>query len=249
MTELIADTFRARACAPMVAATRQRLEEFRAEYPDWTHFHLSDGETEALVAVPAALVLAAADTALGLPTDRNGAGQPTALDRRLAGVFAARLATVCLRQFFLAGGASNGPELKVRSFDAHSEGPPLDRTFAHLTSVTIEGAFLGGDEQVRAVVATPDAGGEVATPAGENEDAHWRAHMHASAGNARIDVRGILSRANVGAYVLLTLKQGDVIPLPEASIEALHLAAGGAALAQGRLGDYRKRRAVQLTSA
>jgi hypothetical protein len=238
---LLSEFFRTKIDGARFSMRRMAIEEYRAAHADWTHFRMS-GSAAALVAMPAALVLAAAGAAIG---GESAGGQPaaapTALDRQLAGLLAVRLAAIGLHKILVFANAP--PPLKVEATAADSESLSLDRSFARLAVASLQIPLAGAEHPC--LVGAPLA--EEAAPTIVAPDETWSAAMQAAAEGAGIPCRGVLARQKLKTDELLGLQKGGVIALPAATIEKLSIETPtGARLAEGRLGDFRSRRAIQI---
>ncbi|NBB97523.1 MAG: hypothetical protein GVY34_05025 [Alphaproteobacteria bacterium] len=82
-----------------------------------------------------------------------------------------------------------------------------------------------------------------------NDDRDWERRMSGAVENSAVSLNAVLCRFRLTLAEALALTRGDVLQVPESTLETLGLTAmGGAQVASGRLGQARGFRAVRLTA-
>jgi hypothetical protein len=193
-------------------------------------------------------VLLAADGALQRSLSPPGAATITALDRQLAAPLILKIAGLGRRILSFPPRDDAGAAERLEAIAAAPDDLILDRSFSALVVATIEGALAGGEESLRIAVAAPVERQKSDAPPIGDDEARWRAAIAHEIGRASVEIRALLGRADVSIDALLDLKPGEIIPLRGASIDRIAVEAAGAEiLSGGRLGDYRGRRAIQVS--
>ena len=118
----------------------------------------------------------------------------------------------------------------------------IDYTLLQLTISVGQGAVTG---TWTLVLPCP----EVTVPEGGNSNDDWERRLAGAVEKSPVALNAVLCRFKLSLKDALALTKGDVLRIPESSLEALGLSAlGGAHVATGRLGQARGFRAVRLTT-
>lgn len=235
-------TFGAKAHEVSVSRSMKNIDAWRAAFAGWTSYKVADGSASVLVTMPDNVVIAAAHAALGCYNE-PATGEVNIIDRRLAGVFAVSIAKLTADRLFNIAPASG---LNIVAIAETAGDLALNRDYERLAVSTICVRLAGDRATFDVAAASPAADAPVVSPDAADLD-RWSSGLRHCVDAARATCRAVIARETIPSEVLLGLKRGDVIPLPAASLENVRLEAqGGRAVARGRLGEFRGRRAMQM---
>lgn len=202
----------------------------------WFRFRRSD--TDIIVALDDALIAAAVNAALLRPLAGASASAPTAIDRRIASALARRIAAAL---------TPPSEEIDLISAAALAGDLKLDNTAAHFELFEAQGIPLAPSHRVEIICGIGTEEKARQAPPGQHAP-DWSERLEAIALKTKIALDANLGVAPATIGAMIELAPGMVLPIKDAAIDRLRLAARGRpqTVLTGKLGALRGRRAVRI---